>query len=638
MSEHTSFSKALTLTPLPKVHSEFEAWEYEARSLVMASSPYMFDPELLFKQIDKDAVNPWVYMPTGTDEDKEKRQSAYKKLNSQLWSALLVSMKATFRHERDGSATLCWKLFYDKVFRDTKSEELEDILGALEGDEQAPVMRAVQPEFNGQFLWCKMRSHVMTTSRSSRHAAKIAFQQIRLQGRKVMEFLANVEEVAEQAGCDEDDCFIVVRGQLEAHYEFKQVFTSWLLNNPDSTDLKALKRYFADLEANKYNRFKKVPTSSGSRYGASATEWSGYQEAYAGDQSASDWESPYAYGGYAAAAQENTGSDDDLDEDPGPPWGDGDVFWDATVGAEESWQNWSYETPPAQFALAARFFRRKGKSGKKGFRRLMPKGRGKKGKSAGKGKWSPYGAKGKGVAAPSEEEDYDPFAMYYPESAIPLDHFYWDTEYGMCVYDPDSTTPGAVAQMQSRKAKGGGKKGKGRKKGQGNSSKGGKKGDKQVCFKWSEYRCTHGKECIFSHDGPGGFAPAKGKGAAAEASGQPGVAQPSGQLQQWQTSSGQPGVVMPSGQLQQWSHTPGVAQPSGQLQQWQTPSGQDGSATQAMVPYIASAAAQRQNLLHNVAPEDRVAVERYLLHQSRSQRPAAAVVPHSSAGPSGFPQ
>jgi hypothetical protein len=287
------------------------------------------------------------------------------------------------------------------------------------------------------------------------------------------------------------------------------------------------------------------------------------------------------------------------------------------------------------FATAVRFKGRKGKLFNKGgkgkgfrnnFRRLMSKGRaGKKGKGQGKGYRQSYGSKGKGAyASTSWEEDDDPTAFYDPYDPNPLNHFYWDVEWCMPVYDPEATTETAAAAMKSRKGKGGKKGGKRDKKGKsGNSTQ-----SQETCIKWSQNRCNHGKKCRFSHSGPGGFEGSKG----AAPPNAKGVAAPHSE---W-TPAGQ----QASGQVsdQQWT-------PAGYQQQW-VPAGpssvQEGSATLALMPYQPNAAAQHQH--SSVHPEDRAHVERYMvaLHRQRQGAHVASATLQTSSPPGlssrGFPQ
>ena len=258
----------------------------------------------------------------------------------------------------------------------------------------------------------------------------------------------------------------------------------------------------------------------------------------------------------------------------------------------------------------------------------MPKYRKGKGKGLGKSKgksWSPYGGKGKGtaVAAPTAEEDWDPFAHYWPESENPLDHIYWCSENNQCVYDPEVTTQPAAAAMQNRKGKKGGGKGK-------KSSKGKTDLSKVACIKWGENRCTHGKACRFSHSGPGGFAPgfdSNGKGAAL----MPGPQTPAGQF--WTTSpGGQQASGQTSGQTLQWASGPASGQNTQQQQL---------GICDASNPSGNAAAAQRAHEvvgMNSVTPQERQWMVQQLAYL-RSSRVGASAAPLSSghSGMGSFP-
>ena len=597
MTEERSYStpaRDLVLPPLPKKHAHFDTWEFEVRARVNAAASAEFDCSLLLAQINPEAKHPWVFVANGTGSEKVK--FAYRKINSQLWSALLHVMREAIKAENDGSSTLRWKLFYDLMVKATTKMCPAEVFG-----DEEPRMRPMLPEFNGQFLWCKMKRHVLETSRSSVHAAKEHFNSIRLQGNKVLEFFATVDEVAEEAGFGDIDKFLLIKRRLESHREFSQPFQTWRLGNPGSTDLNVLVDYFTEVEADRYNRFKHVPVET-RRWGAGAIEGT-YGDYHQGDDSDSAWywghDDPggASGGGYFAAAAH---AESDDDEDPGRPHEFGDAFWDSTTNTEASWQVWNMQTPPVHFALAVRFKGRKGKPGKGGFRRMMPKGR-KFGKGAGKGAWSPYGAKGKGVAAPTPEEDCDPFSYYSPESTNPLDHFYWDADYGMSVYDPLAATAPAVAAMKGRK-KGGKKSGKKGGKGPGTP------GD--PCISWSQNRCSFGDQCRYSHAGPGGLKGSQNKGAVC------------------QTSPGQPAV-------------PSQALTAAAQQQQVVPSQALTATGQQAVPSHATAAAQRaitqhqlSNIMANVAPEHRGHMQQFLSSLERTRTASAAVPFPSPSGPS----
>ena len=610
MDEHRPYSRDLALLPLPKRHAYFETWEFDTRAKIMAAcGGGEFQAELLFANIDIDQTRPWDYQPRGTPEIMAKRETGYRRINVQLWAALLAVMKQAIKGENDGSATLQWKLFHEDVVKATT--RMVDVAVRPDppwmdgsGNQIIPdaVMVPLMPEFNGQFLWCKMRRHVEQTSKPGTHRAKKEFHQIKIQGGRILEFLANVEDVALEAGYNLEDQYLLVKDRLEHSPEHKQMFQTWKLIYPGSTDLTMLKDYFRTHAAEKYDRFKAVPsytTPSRWNVGAAVVGWPGTEED--GSDEGEDWSE--WYGGYAAATTHEDAEEDE-DESPGDPWEYGDEFYDATTETTASWQEWTSSLPVINFATAARFKGRKGKSSgkgkgyRKGFRRIMSKGRaGKKGKGQGKGYRPSYGSKGKGAASTSWEEDEDPTAFYDPNDANPLNHFYWDAEWGMPVYDPEGSTDIAAAALKSRKGKKGGKKG--------SKSKGGKpdnrsqqqiQSDKRTpCIQWSENRCTHGKKCRYSHDGPGSFAT---KGAAPQGKGVA-APYPSELSEQW----------APAGH-QQWTVPAGPNS--------YAPAGHDGSATLALTqPY---AAAQRQ-ALSGVHPDDKSQVERYM-HALYAQRAA----------------
>ena len=286
------------------------------------------------------------------------------------------------------------------------------------------------------------------------------------------------------------------------------------------------------------------------------------------------------------------------------------------------------------FVTAARFKGRKGKPSKKGFRRIMPKGRAKKGKGQGKGNWTFYGAKGKGATvAPTPQEDDDPTAFYDPNDPNPLNHLYWDSEWSVCVYDPKVTTDIAAAAMKGRKSKGGKKGGKQAKGQSGNQAK-------DACIKWSQNRCTYGNTCKYSHAGPGSLEPKGQKGTQSYQTGHgKGVAASQASLQQdlWNASQasqqappgyGMPNQANPSGT--QWSSA--IASQASQPQHTQ-----DGSATLALMPYQPSVAAQRQSPLSSVHPEDRVHVERYMASLSSNRRGGQGATVASATLHSNYP-
>jgi hypothetical protein len=624
MTEHrggsASYGRDLALPPLPRRHAHFPQWEFDARARVMAASSPDFDASLLIENIKADWPEPWEYSPANGPEASRK-YGGFRKLNNQLWAALLQVIKDAIRSEKDNQAMLRWTLFYDTIVKATQQEVV--IAPAGEADEHGSgtpqVTRPQMPEFHGQFLWVKMRKHVMSTSRSSKHKAMTEFHNIKLQSGKVLEFLANVEEVAYEAGFGLDQQFLLVKNRLESSSEHKAMFLTWKLINRDSTDLTDLKDYFQDLEADRHDRFKHVPTYNTSRWntGAAAVEvYDDWQE---------DWGEAGSYAAAVQDAEDPYAEEDDQDESPGVAWSYGDQIWDCTTNAAASWQEWTATVPAINFATAARFKGRKGKPKNSGFRRFMSKGRAKKGKGQGKGRWTPYGGKGKGAAAPTPEEDDDPTAFYDQNDANPLNHFYWDVEHSMGVYDPDATTEVAAAAMKARKGKGGKKGGK-QKKGQSTDTRTPQQvqADKLLpCIKWSYNRCTHGKTCRYSHTAPGGekgsatqqSSYGKGKGAAASAHGAPHEQQ---DLSGWHQHPQAPhGYASPDGT--EWA-APAASHPQQQL---------------ALMPYQPNAAAQQQM---NVHPSDRGQVERFItqLHQSRSRQGVGASATPQTSYPSGY--
>ena len=190
MDEHRPYSRDLALQPLPKRHAYFERWEFDTRAKIMAAcGGGEFQAEHLFANIDKDQNRPWDYSPNGSAESMAKRQAGYRRINVQLWAALLAVMKQAIKGENDGSASLQWKLFHDEVVKATArivdvavrpAEPWLDANGVP--IEVAPVWRALMPEFNGQWLWCKMRRHVIDTSQPAKHRVMKEFHQIKIQG------------------------------------------------------------------------------------------------------------------------------------------------------------------------------------------------------------------------------------------------------------------------------------------------------------------------------------------------------------------------------------------------------------------------------------------------------------------------
>ena len=586
----------LSLPGLPKRHAGFEMWEYDTRAAINAACPAEFDCDYLFEQINSEAEEPWVFEVHGSGSEKIK--NSYRKLNNSLWAALNRVIKEAIAKENDGATTLRWKMFFDQVYKATKKDLL-----SIDGE----YIRKVMPEGNGQFLWCKMRAHVLRTSKDSKHAAMESFQHIRLHGDRVLEFLAKVKDVGEQAGFDDDARFLHIKKALENHATFRALFMTWRLSNPNSIDISTLEEFITTNESQKNSRFVSGDGDRDHRsryWGAAGLQYD--DPGLYGDGEYDEWKEKY--GASESYSDESDGQDDDY-------------IWDATEGRESSWQVWNayWETPEHSFAAAGRFKGRKGKGkGKKGFRRLMPKYRKGKGKGLGKSKgkgWSPYGGKGKGiaVAAPTEEEDWDPFAHYWPESENPLDHIYWCSENHQCVYDPEVTTQPAAAAMQHRKGKKGGGKGK-------KGSKGKTDLTKVACIKWSEHRCTHGKNCRFSHSEPGGFAPG-GKGAALT----PEQQTPAGQF--WPQY-----IQQPSGQ-----QTSGQQQPSGQ----QAGGLQQLSICDANNPSGNAAAAQRAHEvvgMNSVTPQERQLMVQHLAYL-RGSRVGASAAPSSSGhtGMGSFP-
>jgi hypothetical protein len=660
MDARGSSGKVLVLPLLPKKHADFDVWEFTARAAVMAACPQDFDAKKMFAHINKESCGePWTYKVRGSG--CEKKMDAFRKINTALWSALLTVMQRAISSESaEQASSLKWKLFYDKMYQDTKKfvpwvsnvgdtffappaglPRVDEEPGAdpgAEGADRTPApseateefvgrrpeteVRAVTPEFDGAFLWSKMCKHVHDTSKPGKQTAKMQFRNIRIIRDNVLQFFMTVDDVAHEAGYDQDDKFVHIRSCLENHPKFGQIFMTWRLNHPECEDMEALKKYFEDRERDKHDRFKQVSSSAHTGgWGTAAVD--GNEETYPQQYHDQDWSGQFVGSYLAAAAQDQDFEEVDLDESPGEPWAAGDQFWDATQDTYQSWATWSQWVPEEHFALAARFKGRKGKPGRGGFRRFTPKGRTGQGK--GKGKGSKYGRKGKGVAAPSLEEEWDPFYFYDPNTPSDLACFFWDAENEVPVYDPHQTIPAAAAAVKGRK----GKKGKG---GQGKGKGGGKPGKSfdpnEPCRQWAEFRCKF-NPCRYSHKGKGGHAPEalKGKGVAAQPyQQQPGDWVASGQPQQWQQQ--QPGDWVASGQPQQWQQASCVGMASGQPQQWQQQQQQT-----AIVPYQTGATVQRANLMQNVAPEHRAIISQYL---RQAQSPAAAAVgTPSNFGPQG---
>jgi hypothetical protein len=166
MSDHrggsASYGRDLALPPLPRRHAHFRQWEFDARARVMAASSPDFDASLLIENIKADWPEPWEYSPANGPEASRK-YGGFRKLNNQLWAALLQVIKDAIRSEKDNQAMLRWTLFYDTIVKATQQEVV--IAPAGEADEHGPgtpeVTRPQMPEFHGQFLWVKMRKHVM---------------------------------------------------------------------------------------------------------------------------------------------------------------------------------------------------------------------------------------------------------------------------------------------------------------------------------------------------------------------------------------------------------------------------------------------------------------------------------------------
>ena len=319
MSEQSSYSRDLTLPHLPKRHGMFKEWEFEVRAKVNTLSSKHFDPYYLFQNITDEATEPWTYEPRGAD--REEKMHAYNKINGQVWSALLNVLKQAVKSENDGSATLKWNLFLQKVKTGIDLDvEVAQSRPAGTEEHYVPVYRKAMPEFNGQFLWSMMRRHVNQTSQPSIQKAKKEFHNLKLQGSKILEFIANVEEVGLEAEYPLLDQFLIVKSALEHSHEFRHMFLTWKLINRDSTDLQSLKTYFEGVEAEKHDRFKAKPTTQSSwRYGAAATEeWPEYvessQEGQAFDPS---WDWSDEYGNVLASIAEQ--GDSDHDETPGEP-------------------------------------------------------------------------------------------------------------------------------------------------------------------------------------------------------------------------------------------------------------------------------------------------------------------------------
>ena len=610
----------LSLPDLARKHSEFALWEFDARGNCSVSCPAEFDIMLFFAALDRDEDEPWVYDP-GTGSGTEKREIAWRKFNTTLWAVLIGILRKAISKENDGAATLKWRLFFDDIYKATTIDKV---------NEDGEVYRKVIPEHNGQFLWCKMRAHVLNTSQGNKHAAMKSFPHIRLKGDKILEFFSRVEDIGEQAGFDRDVRFLHIKDALLNSSTFRSTFLTWQLTNPLSIDTTYLREFYTIQESQKNNRFVSGDGDRDHRsrnWGTAGTEhvpedW---------DDDSHDW---YNHG--AAGDLVFDSDEDDLADD--------ECFWDATTEREVSWQTWNayWETPEYNFATAGRFKGRKGKGkGKKGFQRFTPFRR--KGKGGGKSKgWSPYGGKGKGVAAPTAEEDYDPVAHYWPESDNPLDHFYWDAEYAQAVYDPIGETPTAAAAKQGRKGKSGKKGGKGK-----HSNKKGPSGE--ACIQWGEFRCRYGDKCRHSHSAPGGLAPKEGgkKGAAApnqQPSGTDWSQSPSGQqqmpsgIQGW--PSGAPGnQAVPSGWPSGAQQSPsGHGWPSGAQHGW--PSGAQQMPSGMLSIGDASAAAARRAPtsvvgFDNATPDERRFLAAHLSYLRSSQTGASAVPNFGSYGPPG---
>ena len=80
----------MVLPDLPKLHCDFERWHFEAKAAVISACSQDFNAQKMFPEINKERCNPWTYKPRGSGSDKKK--DAYRKLNAQLWAALLAVM------------------------------------------------------------------------------------------------------------------------------------------------------------------------------------------------------------------------------------------------------------------------------------------------------------------------------------------------------------------------------------------------------------------------------------------------------------------------------------------------------------------------------------------------------------------
>ena len=525
-----SYQKDIVFEQLPLKHHYFDEWESQVRQKIFSSTPAEFPHEDYFAALDADLEDPWVWPDLGADKTARKYQM-YVKADGSVYGALMTVLRKAALDDLNHGRTLKWKLFHDKAYANAKVQKKEEqkidpikVGGLLQPPQLIDVgsvvttSRAVQPEFNGHFLWCKMRKHVRDSAQTARLAAIEAFTKIGIRGDRILEFFATVERVGTEAHADEFQIFSVVRDRLSKHPKFRDMFSTWQITNRGSKDINSIREFYEEQETLKVTNFKPVYTAEGGRrYGGAyaATEGSEWhpddpQSEHFAQQGEYD-----PYESYAAA-----GNAEDL-EDDGP---DGeDWIYDATDDQHHLWHEWVdwYFPEGAEllFATAGRFKGRPGKGGKKGFRSFRPRFRprkgGKKGAGKGKGK-SSYSPFGKGVAAPTEGEEWDPTAFYDETSLNAFDHFYWDHESQVPVYDPEGVTPIAAAAKAGRK----GKKGHGGKgKGKGGGGKFGNTAPnsyssrpkapdgREYCQQWQEFRCKHGDKCKYSHAGPGSLAP-----------------------------------------------------------------------------------------------------------------------------------
>ena len=700
-----TFGVEMTFNPAPRKHYSYEHWHSSVRAVIYAKSPQGFNCNLLFQEIKLEDVGgvpdsvpdqAWEFKPGNSDaytryktslptvtepadrlrrmeklaeaEFQEQKRidalsSAFERLNAGIWSGLLKSIVEGKKHDGDAHSTLKWRLFHEKILATIK----------------------VKPEleFKGQWLWCKMYEHVMKTSVAGKHAAQHAFfkQGVRLQGTRVLEFLHNIDVVGNEAGVDDDMKFVHIKDSLEHHPHFKLLWQNWFLLNPTSTDISSLRKYFETQNQKESNRFRPVQGEHRSvgrhAYGAAAL-WG--EEEYPAAAAASDeqdtsywdgvadwgqsWQNEWAATGpansvltedeenrYFAASGILQGADP-TDETPGARFEFGDYFWSHPLQQWCSFQDWcdSFACSAILFSQASRFKNRQGKAKGGGRRRFYPKGRAFKGKKKGFSKGSSPG-KGKAVSA-TPEEDEDPFHHYLPSpsSDNPLDHFYWCPEENCYIYDPYAETQAAAAAVKGRRKGGPGKGKGGPSPGKGPPAQKDPQG-KDICMKWQNNSCTHGSNCRYSHNAPGGYKPGytafgsskkskgKGKGVAAvydPTSGGNWVLHPPDEQQQWQQQ--------PYAASATQAYYPAWAPQPPQQQQWvAAPPQQNWSAapTYSAYPPFNPAAASQQGFntanLDGLPPETQTAIrQRISQERSRLQAQGKGVSALQGGGPAGF--